>query len=733
MSDNRPKLNKGSDDTLHMIFRSGEAAYHDCIEMQPSPGLPSLASSTALSLAPTLTSSPQSMEDVFAESKGKECSSRSHLVNMGDNSLDNGQGHWPLDAAEKAMHGGDTTCSTAVQHADESHMNSFSCDKADNGTPLPTSQPAKTKAPNPFKKPLRFWLIFMSLMAVTCLSAIDMTIISTTLPTIVEDLPHSSLSGSWVTSSFLLTTTAFQPMMGGLADVLGRRNALIIAVVLFMVGSVISAVAHTMLVLVIGRGVQGIGGGGVQAIAEIVMSDLTSLRERGVFVGLISLVFAVATFIAPVLGGYFSEHDWRWVFWINLPIGGAALALIIPVMKLNTPPMPLKAKIHRMDFGANMVLLGSVIAILVAVTEGGIEHPWSSWRILAPFLIGWAGMVLFLVLEFTDNRFAPNPVLPRRLFANRTAASCFAMTFIHGIVTYGLIYIIPIYFQAVRGSSPLRSAIELFPATAPSPFAAILAGILMVITGKYRVQIWFWWAVITLGSGLLVLLDMTTPTWEWVILQIIAGFGVGALFSLTLAPIQASLPIEELAHATATFAFCRSFGSVWGIALGTNVFISVVNGKLDKIPQLRELGLTGSSALGAVSSLEKLPAALVLPTREAFQQALRWSFVSFVPICFVGFLISFLVKDVPLPDFNDSKHGLREKKDKHLSQSNSDATLRMSVQSHWSQFETPTRGSTWHATSNRAGSFDSPEIETPNTFQHGQFSDSAFESRLPKF
>lgn len=173
-------------------------------------------------------------------------------------------------------------------------------------------------------KSFRFWIIFASLMAVAILTALDMTIVSSTLPTIVRQLPASSVSASWITSTFLLpttafllTTTAFQPLMGGLADILRRRSALICAILFFLLGSIIAAVSPTILVLVIGRGVQGIGGGGIQALVEIIISDLTTLKERGIYVGLISLVFAVASFIAPVLGGVFSEHNWCWIFWIK--------------------------------------------------------------------------------------------------------------------------------------------------------------------------------------------------------------------------------------------------------------------------------------------------------------------------------------------------------------------------------------------------------------------------------
>ncbi|PWN98278.1 MFS general substrate transporter, partial [Tilletiopsis washingtonensis] len=504
------------------------------------------------------------------------------------------------------------------------------------------------------KKTRRFWMIFAALMTVTALTAIDMSIISTSLPTIVKELPPSSIPASWITSAFLLTTTAFQPFMGGLADVIGRRNALVTAVVLFLAGSIACALAQDMLTLVAGRGLKGVGGGGIQAIAEIVLSDLTTLRERGLYVGLISLVFAVATFVAPVLGGVFSEHDWRWIFWINLPLGGIALAMIIPAMKLHTPPMPLRAKIARMDIPANLVLFGSVVALLLAITEGGIEHPWGSPRIVISLACGAAGLLLFLLLEFIPNRLSPDPVLPLRLFTNITAATCFLMTFLHGVCTYGATYILPVYFQSVKSANPLRSAIDIFPSTAPGPIAAIIAGIVMAATGKYKLQIAFWWITILVGVCLMTTWTVDTETWKWVVIQLVPGFGVGALFALTLPPIQSSLPVVELAHATATFAFCRSLGSVFGIAFTTTAFVAQVDPRLAAIPGAAEVGLRGSTALAFATELHSLPAELIRPVQEAYMGGLRFAFIVLIPFAVLGLLVSLFVKELPLPDFNES-------------------------------------------------------------------------------
>ncbi|CAO1634703.1 unnamed protein product [Parajaminaea phylloscopi] len=552
-----------------------------------------------------------------------------------------------FDASRVALH-------HELQNEGGQHGNGYS---AEHGT---EPGPAPDQGLDGKKKGKRFWLIMGTLMIVMFLSAIDLTIISTALPTIVRDLPRSEISGTWVTSAFLLTVTAFQPLMGGLADVLGRRNSLLLSIAFFLGGSVICAVAKSMLVLVIGRGVQGVGGGGIQAIVEIIISDITTLRERGLYMGAMGLVFAISSLVAPILGGVFSRFDWRWIFLINLPIGGVASILCIPFLRLKTPPMKFRDQIHRMDIFGNMILLGSVIAILIAVTEGGVEHPWTDKRIWLSLTCGLCGLVLFFLIEFIPNPLARDPILPRRLFAHPTAAISFFLTFVHGIIFYGAVYILPVYFQAIKDASPLHSAFDILPSTSPSAPAAVIAGLIMALSGKYRLQMIGWWAVMAVGFGLICLFDIETPKWQWATFQLIAGTGVGALFALTLPPIQAALPVSEIAHATATFAFSRSFGSVWGIAISTAIFTSTVSPKLASIPGAAQVGLTGQTALGFATELWQLPEPIRQPAREAYAHALKKSLIFFVPLCGVGLVASFFIKDIPLPDFNDSQHGIRD-------------------------------------------------------------------------
>ncbi|CDU22819.1 related to mfs1-putative multidrug transporter [Sporisorium scitamineum] len=523
------------------------------------------------------------------------------------------------------------------------------------------------------KKTLKFWTLILAFVVTVTLTALDMTMIPTALPSIVQDLPTSTIAGGWVTSSYLLTVTAFQPLFGGLSCVIGRRWSVVFAVILFVGGSVMCGCANCILLLVIGRGVQGLGGGGIQAVSEITISDITTLRERGFFVGIFGLVFAVASFAAPVLGGYFSDHDWRWIFWLNIPIGASSLLMLIPTMNLPVPSMPLKTKLAKMDVVGNLVLLGSVVSILIAVTEGGISYPWSSVHIWVPMVAGVAGFFLFLLIEFIPNPLSTQPVLPFKLFSNRTACSAFLMTFLHGIATYGAIYALPIYFQSIKDQKPLKSAVSTFPATAPTAPFAIVAGITMAITGKYKDLTFIGWSFTAGGFGWMTRFQTGTSEWELIVAQIVAGVEVGILFAITLPPIQASLPVEELETATATYAFCRSFGAIWGIAITTSLLTASVSDKLGSLPEAAQPGLTGPTVLGYVENIKNLPEPIREQVRQMYADGLQKGFYAFMPVVVVGFACCFWIRELPLPDFmHEEKDGAEATQSQQQVQKNAD-------------------------------------------------------------
>lgn len=495
-------------------------------------------------------------------------------------------------------------------------------------------------------------------------AALDMTMISTALPAIAADLPETTIAANWVTSAFLLPMVASQPIFGGLSCSIGRKWSINSALVIFLVGSVVCACAKTFLVLVVGRGIQGLGGGGIHSMCEIIMSDLTTLRERGLFFGLIALVFAVAGFAAPVLGGAFSQHNWPWIFWINLPIGAAALVLLVLFLNIKVPLLTGKEKWQRLDLIGNAILFGSVTAILIAVTEGGIKYVWSDVKVWIPLVVGLLGLMLFLAIEWIPNRFSPKPVFPRDLFTNRTACIAYIQTFLHGVVFYGVIYMVPIYFQAIKDRTPLQSAIWSFPLTAPSFPLAMAAGIAISLTGKYKLLIFTGWALMAGGVGWMTHWNVATTKVEWALSQMIAGGGLGILFPITLPPIQAALPASRLEAATSAYAFTRTFGAVWGITGATTIFSTQASKNLRPYyAQLNPLGLNDFTVVAYSEYVRKLPQPLQALVKKIYADAIGYSYWLFVPLSIVGFFSTFGMKELPLPDFIKSEAKLEQKQD----------------------------------------------------------------------
>lgn len=514
------------------------------------------------------------------------------------------------------------------------------------------------------KKDLHFWIIFSALMLIAFVAALDMTMISTALPAITANLPPSTIAANWITSAFLLPMVASQPIFGGLSCSIGRKWSINSALVIFLVGSVVCATAKTFLVLVIGRGIQGLGGGGIHSMCEIIMSDLTTLRERGLFFGVIALVFAVAGFAAPVLGGVFSEHSWPWIFWINLPIGAISLVLLIIFLNIRVPLLTGKEKWQKLDLIGNAVLFGSVTAILIAVTEGGIKYRWSAWQIWVPLVVGLLGIMLFLVIEWVPNRIAPKPVFPLDLFRNRTASVAYVQTFVHGVIFYGVIYMVPIYFQAIKDRTPLQSAIWSFPLSAPSFPFAMGAGVLISITGKYKLLIFCGWMLMAAGIGWMTHWHVGTSKFEWAFSQVILGAGLGIMFPITLPPIQAALPASRLESATAAYAFTRTFGAVWGITAATTIFSTQAAKNLRPYyDQLNPLGLSDFTVVAFSEQLRNLPQPIQGVVKGVYADAISDSYWLFVPLAIIGFFTTFGMKELPLPDFIKSEAKLEQKQD----------------------------------------------------------------------
>ncbi|CAE6503123.1 unnamed protein product [Rhizoctonia solani] len=511
-----------------------------------------------------------------------------------------------------------------------------------------------TIAPAPKKKDARFWLVFVAICASTFLSALELTSVSTALPTIVEALHGHDFA--WVGSAYTLGSTAFMPMSGGLADIFGRRPIMLASLVIFAIGSAICGAAPNMSALIAGRTIQGIGGGGIITLTDIIVADLVSLAERGPYMGIVGAVWAVASAIGPPVGGAFAERNWRWLFYINIPIVGLAIVLVLLFLNLNTPKEPFNEKIRRIDWIGNLLVIGSTASVVLALTWAGAQHPWKSYQVLVPLIIGLLGLVATLAYEFN---WATEPILPRELLWNRTSLSGYLGVFLHGIMITGIVYYLPTYYQGSKGASPVKSGVDLFGvAFTVAPFA-ILTGISAVIFKKYRPQNYVAWVITTIGLGLLSTIKADSSLAKSIGYQVIIGVGAGILYASTNFPILAPLPVSLNASALALMAFVRTFAGTYGVAIGSSVLQTELGKRLP--PEFSALFPGGSEiAFSAIPFVASLEPSIRGKVQEAYAGSLAVLWRVFIGIAGAGFISVFLMQEIPMSTETDERWAMEE-------------------------------------------------------------------------
>jgi EmrB/QacA subfamily drug resistance transporter len=377
---------------------------------------------------------------------------------------------------------------------------------------------------------VKITIIMASLCMALFLAALDITIISTALPTIAGVFKASSADYTWIGSSYLLACASSVPLWGKISDIWGRKPIILVANVIFMIGSLISALANSVGMLIAGRVVQGIGGGGLVILCNICVSDLFSMRERAKYFGVLGGVWAIASGIGPVLGGVFTEKvSWRWCFYINLPLDGLAFLLLVLFLKLETPKTPIIAGLKSIDWVGVLLIVGGVIMFLFGMESGGQTRPWDSAYTICLIVFGIFTIFLFFVNEW---KFAKYPIMPLRLFKETSNMASLGVCFCHGFVFIGATYYLPLYFQTVLEATPILSGVYLFPLVLSLSAGAIGVGIFIKKVGKYRPPIWFGLTLMTLGFGLFIDLDDHANWAKIIIFQLIAGIGVGPNFQV---------------------------------------------------------------------------------------------------------------------------------------------------------------------------------------------------------
>jgi EmrB/QacA subfamily drug resistance transporter len=485
----------------------------------------------------------------------------------------------------------------------------------------------------------RVLVIIGALMLGMLLAALDQTIVSTALPTIVGDLKGGSHI-AWVVTAYLLAATVSTPLWGKLGDQYGRKFFFQAAIVIFLVGSVFSGLSHSMVQLIAFRAVQGLGGGGLMVGAQAIVGDIVSPRDRGRYMGLFGAVFGVASIVGPLLGGVFVDDlSWRWIFYINVPIGALALAVVAAQV-----PGHLGTVHHVIDYLGAVTLTLAASALVLFTSLGGTTYKWGSSAIIMLGVFGFALVGVFAVIE----RRAAEPVLPLHLFKNRTFSVTSVVGFIIGFAMFGAITYLPAFFQVVKGLSPTASGLELLPLMAGLLVVSIGSGQIIARTGKYRFFPIAGSALTTFGLYLFSTMGPHTSAAQQTLYMIVLGMGLGGVMQVLVIIVQNAVPQSQLGVATSGATFFRSIGGSFGTAIFGAIFANVLVGNLASHLHGLRLPLGFSTQDITPAALAHLPVLVHQGLIDAYAQTIQTVFIVSVPICALAFFATWLIPHVEL-------------------------------------------------------------------------------------
>lgn len=320
-----------------------------------------------------------------------------------------------------------------------------------------------------------------------------------------------------------------------------------------------------MALLLVGRCLQGSGVGGILALTEALITDTVPLRQRGNAMALLGVVWALGSVTGPLIGGILAEkNDWRWIFYLNLPIIAVGFVGCVWFLKLERKERTIEEKLSEIDFIGSIIFVGSLTSFLIPLTWGGVSYSWTSWHTLVPLLIGATGLIFFCIYEAL---LAKKPIIPTRLFRNPSTTIAYFCTFLHGMILWSIVYYAPFYFMSVQGYTSMMAGVAALPETLTIVPMAMIVGIIAAKTGKYRWSLWLGWALTVFGCGTLYLLDVGTPVVAWIFLMLGSGIGMGLLYPAMSLAIQASAPQKDAATAAGLFTFFRALGQTVGVAM----------------------------------------------------------------------------------------------------------------------------------------------------------------------
>ncbi|MFJ6851971.1 DHA2 family efflux MFS transporter permease subunit [Streptomyces sp. NPDC091271] len=473
------------------------------------------------------------------------------------------------------------------------------------------------------------------------LAALDQTIVSTALPTIVSELGGLDHL-SWVVTAYMLAATAATPLWGKLGDQYGRKKLFQTAIVIFLVGSALCGMAQNMPQLIGFRALQGLGGGGLMVLSMAIVGDIVTPRERGKYQGLFGAVFGVTSVLGPLLGGFFTEHlSWRWVFYINLPVGVVALLVIAAALHI-----PVRRTKHTIDYLGTFLIASVATCLVLVASLGGTTWAWASPQIIVLAVLAVVLLVGFIAAE----RRAAEPVLPLKLFRKRTFTLVAVISFVIGFAMFGAMTYLPTFLQVVHGITPTMSGVHMLPMVLGLLITSTGSGQIVSRTGRWKVFPIAGTALTVVGLLLLHTLSENSSTWTMSLCFFVFGAGLGLVMQVLVLIVQNSVGYEDLGVATSGATFFRSIGASFGVAVFGTIFTNRLSGKLEEALSGRSLppGVDAGALAADPRAIGRLPADLRPSVLSAYSTSITDVFLYAVPVVLVAFVFAWFLKEEPL-------------------------------------------------------------------------------------
>jgi EmrB/QacA subfamily drug resistance transporter len=486
-------------------------------------------------------------------------------------------------------------------------------------------------------------VVMGGLMAGMFLGALDQSIVATALPTITSDLGGLSKL-SWVVTAYMVTATAVTPLWGKISDLYGRRPIFQAAIVIFLAGSLLSGLSQDIGQLIVFRAVQGIGGGGLFALAMATMGDVVPPRERGKYGGYFGAVFGVSSVLGPVLGGFFADGPgWRWIFYVNIPIGGAALVVTSMALRIHHV-----RRQHKIDYLGATSIVGAVSSFLLYTSWAGPDHGWGSTLAVALLAIGFALSIAFVFIELH----AAEPIIPMELFRNSIFSISNVFGFIIGFAMFGVIVFMPVYLQVVDDMSPTKSGLALLPMVVGIFSTSISSGIAMSSTGRYKVFPVVGATTIAVALYLLSTMTVSTQYWHVAIFMYVFGAGLGLTMQTIVTAVQNSVDRKHMGSGTSAVMFFRQMGGTFGAA----VFGAILTSRLAVHMASEFQGTSAPTAGGgnvtgnvdAIKHLKSVAPVVYHKVLDAFALSLHDVFLSALPVVVIALIVALFIKEIPL-------------------------------------------------------------------------------------